>query len=177
MVKHEYPTNSIGSRLLLAAISQTAAERPGDEDRTPVTRCDDLPSKTSIEVFSKVETAAVCKEMLRILEGVTVTDLRNFSKAAFLLSAKGYKEGDYSQIARELVDILRLRGLYDQRSRWFPTIDLIYRSWIAFNGIIGPREIQEFLRAAGPQAAKALSDDGFQTAIVVMKNLHQRGDD
>lgn len=167
----------LAAGLLFATISQTAAESPGDEDRTPVTRCDDLPSNASIEVFSKAETSAVCAEMLRILEGVTVADLHNFSKAAFLLSAEGYAEGNYSKIARELVDIVRLRGLYDQRSRWFPTIDLVYRSWIAFKGIIGPREIQELLRAAGPQAAKALSDDGLQTAIVVMKNLHQSGDD
>jgi hypothetical protein len=58
-----------------------------------------------------------------------------------------------------------------------PNVNVIYRSWTAFNGIVGPREIQEFLRAAGPQVAKSLSDYGFVTAIAVMKNLHQRGDD
>ncbi len=164
--------------LLLAAMSRMAAAgAAADEDRTPVMQCDNLPLTASIEVFTKTQTVAVCKEMLRVLEGVTISDLRSFSKAAFLLSAQGYEEGNYSQIARELVDVIRLRGFYNQQARWYPTLDAINRSWTAFNGVIGPRKIQEFLRAAGPQAAKSLSDDGLLTAIIVMKNLHQRGED
>jgi hypothetical protein len=64
---------------LLASNSQMpAAGSPTDEDTTPVTQCDNLPVTASIEVFSNAQTDAVCKEMLRILEGVTVTDIRTF---------------------------------------------------------------------------------------------------
>jgi hypothetical protein len=39
-------------------------------------------------------------------------------KTAFLLSANGYKKFEYAQIAGELVEIIRLRGLYNDRKRW-----------------------------------------------------------
>lgn len=101
--------------LALAIGSGEQAKAQTLPDQTPVTRCENLPPSASIEVFGSAETTAVCREMLKILEGVTARDLRNFQQAAFLLSAKeGYKERDYKQITAELVDIIRLRGLYDK---------------------------------------------------------------
>jgi hypothetical protein len=53
----------------------------------------------------------------------------------------------------------------------------VVKSWNAFNGVIGPRQIISFLRAAGPQAAKGLSYDGLLHRIILMKIQHQQGDD
>jgi hypothetical protein len=145
-------------------------------DQTPITQCEELPSSASIEVFSRSETTAICREVLRILEGVTVDDLRSFEKAAYVLSAKGYEERNYKQITAELVDIIRLRGLYDKRARWQPTIDLVFKSFVAFNGVVTPRDIEQFLGSAGPMA-KTLSDDGLLNMIILMKRERQQGND
>jgi hypothetical protein len=75
------------------------------------------------------------------------------------------------------VEIIRLRGLYNKPDRWYDTNDLIVRSWVAFNGAVGPRQVISFLRAAGPDAAKGLSDDGPTNMIVLMKRQYQRGDE
>ena len=75
------------------------------------------------------------------------------------------------------MEIIRLRGLYDKPDRWYDTNNLVVKSWSAFNGVIGPRQIIAFLRAAGPGAAKGLSDDGLMHMIVLMKIQHQWGDD
>jgi hypothetical protein len=76
--------------------------------------------------------------MLRILKGATIADLRSFSKAAYLLSVKGYESGKYAEITRELVDIIRLRGLYDNEPRWGPTLDIVWKAWQGENGLIAP---------------------------------------
>jgi hypothetical protein len=82
-------------------------------------------------------------------------DITNFEKAIVVLQLKGY-ERDNTQIARELVEIIRLRGLYDKPDRWYETNNLIVRSWTAFNGAVGPSQVISFLRSAGPDAAKSM---------------------
>ncbi len=121
------------------------------------------------------DTAQVCQEMARVLEGVRRKDITNFEKAVYVLHAKGY-EGDHKQITKELVEIIRLRGLYDKRDRWYDTNDLLVRAWTAFNGAVGPRHVISFLRDAGPKAARGLSDDGVTNMIILMKRQYQRGD-
>ena len=88
--------------------------------------------------------------MIKVLEGATIEDLRTFEKAAFILSAKGYGDGDYKKITAELVDIIRLRGLYDKQPRWRPTIDVVFKSYVAFNGVVTPKDIDIFLRKFRP---------------------------
>ena len=71
-----------------------------DEDLSPVRDCDALPDGSSIEVFTRSDTARVCRQLLRVLEGVTVADLRTFQKAAYVLSIKGYRTGHYPKSCR-----------------------------------------------------------------------------
>ena len=164
-----------GIALNLIAGHALAESSAADQDTTPVSQCDILPPSVSIDTVSWRETSSICREMARVLEGIRYNDVRAFGKAVFLLHAKGY-EGDYQQIARELVEIIRLRGLYDKPDRWYDTNDLLYRSWIAFNGAVGPKQVVAFLKAAGPKVAKGLSNDGLTSMIVMMKIQHQRGD-
>jgi hypothetical protein len=138
-----------------------------------ISTCERLPSGTAIEVFTIKEASDVCREVLRVLDRPTVTDLQKFQKASYLLQRQGYKK-DYASIAAELVDIIRLRGLYDKQDRWSPTIDLVYKSYVAFNGIVSPQEVIDFLNGAGPMA-KTLSDDGLRNMIILMKQQRQRG--
>jgi hypothetical protein len=154
---------TVGTMVGAGANAQTAA------DKTPVTQCDELPYSASISVFSRAETTAVCREVLRILEGVTVVDLQFFERAAYMFSAKGYEERNYKQITAELVDIIRLRGLYDKPARWQPTTDLVFKSYVGLNGIVTPRDVEQLLSSAGPMA-KTLSDDGLLSMIVLIKH-------
>jgi hypothetical protein len=158
-----------------APMHATAGEIDADKDTAPVSQCEGLPPSVSIAVMSWSDTTKMCREMARVLEGIRRKDITNFEKAVYLLRRQGY-EGDNTQIARELVEIIRLRGLYERPDRWYDTNDLIVRSWTAFNGAVGPRQVISFLRAAGSDAAKALSDDGLMKMIILMKMQHQRGD-
>ena len=135
--------------------------------------------KTDFECFLTSNNLRISphpKFTTRVLEGFRRKDITNFEKAVAVLQAKGY-EGDNTQIARELVEIIRLRGLYDKPDRWYDTNDLIVRSWTAFNGAVGPGQVISFPRAAGSDAAKGLSDDGLLNMIILMKRQHQRGDE
>jgi hypothetical protein len=165
----------IGLTVALAPL-RASADTEADQDATPVVQCEGLPLSVSIMVMTWSETTKVCREMARVLEGVRRKDITNFEKAIYVLQHQGY-EADNSQVAKELVEIIRLRGLYDKPDRWYGTNDLIVRSWNAFNGAVGPRQVISFLRAAGPDAAKSLSDDGLSKMIILMKRQHQRGSD
>ena len=153
-----------------------AARAETVRDQTPVTHCDNLSPTISIEVFSKSDAIPLCREVLRILEGVTVDDLQTFEKAAYLFSRYGYETGNYAQITAELVDIIRLRGLYNQQPRWRATIEVALKSYQAFNGIVTPRDIVSLLKSSGPMA-KTLSDDGLTTMIILLKEQRQQGKD
>jgi hypothetical protein len=152
-----------------------AAGEP-DEDRTPIEQCNNLPASESIEEFTHAETQAICSEMLRVLEGVMIADLRLLSTATYLLSFNGYESEKYTKIARELVDIVRLRGLYDEEPRWRPTLEIVWKAWEGERGLISPRDIREFLASAGPEAARALSDEGLINMIAFMAVSRKRGE-
>ena len=91
---------------IVALANQALAE---DTSAAEATQCDSLPPSASIEVFSNAQTREICRAMLRVLDGVRAEDISGFSKAAYLLSDNGYQQGNYTQIARELVDIVRFR--------------------------------------------------------------------
>ncbi|MGY3501690.1 hypothetical protein [Bradyrhizobium sp. USDA 4471] len=152
-----------------------AADDPAEQDATPIRGCDELPPSVSFRAMSFSETAAQCREMSRVLEGIRHKDITSFEKAVYVLQRAGY-EGDYAHIAKDLVEIIRLRGLYDQPDRWRDTNEVVVKSWNAFNGAVGPRQIIAFLRASGPQAAHSLSDDGLVHMIILMKMQYQRGE-
>jgi len=162
--------------LLLAVVAFGARAADAPPDKTPVTQCDSLPPSAAIGVFGRSDTIPVCRQVLRVLEGVSVDDLLTFEKAAYLFSRYGYEAGDYSRITAELVDIIRLRGLYNQQPRWRPTIDVALKSYEAFNGIVTPRDIVSLLKSSGP-LAKTLSDDGLTAAIILLKEQRQQGNE
>jgi hypothetical protein len=73
------------------------------------------------------------------------------------------------------VEIIRLRGLFDKPTRWKETNDLVWRGWQATNYLIGPSEVEAFLRDYGPNS-KVLSDDGLVMMIILMQTMHREGD-
>jgi phage terminase Nu1 subunit (DNA packaging protein) len=84
---------------------------------------------TKATEFSLSDRADVCSEITRVLEGATISDLDEFLDTITVLSHGGYKKGQYTQIAREVVEIIRLRGLYNSEPRWDKTLDMICRLW------------------------------------------------
>jgi hypothetical protein len=170
-----YVAFCMGLILGSAPMQANAAETDADQDTTLVTRCESLRPTVSVAVMSRSDTTSICREMARVLEGIRRKDITNFEKAVYLLQSQGYEEDD-AQIAKELVEIIRLRGLYDKPDRWYATNDVIVRSWTAFREAVGPRQVISFLQAEGP-AAKRLSDDGLGSMIVLMKEQYQRGEE
>jgi len=158
----------------LAALSLAfpVAARAADS----VTSCDHLPISDQIEVFSPRDTMAVCREMLRVMEGVSVDDLITMQKAVYVMSHDGYHDGDYALIARKLVDIIRLRGEYASPATWKGTLDIAYRSWEAFNGLVSPDDIAQLLHDLGPMA-KTINDDGLISMVVMIEMRKKHGDD
>ncbi len=152
-----------------------AIAEDANNDR-PIVSCDDLTITDIIKQLSRSDTVKICREMLKVLEGVKVSDVREFSTVVLLFALKGYEEGAYAQIASELVDIIRLRGLFDKPTRWEANNNLVWQGWQVTNNLIGPSDVQAFLRGSGP-TAKTLTDDGLEKMIILMKIMHQKGED
>lgn len=151
-----------------------ATDAPADADMTLVKDCDALPHSVTVKEMSWSETMGICHQMMRVLEGVRNKDITMFEKFAIVMQVKGYENGD-AQAIKEIVEIIRLRGLYDKPDRWFDTMNLIFNSWVDFHGAVGPADVIMFLRSYGPDGAKTLSDGGLEIMIVYMKSLYRNG--
>ena len=158
--------------LTLTSGAALAADVNADQDTTPVTQCEGLPPSVSIPTMSWSDTTKVCGEMLSVLQGIRRKDITSFEKTITVLQhfdyEGGYAAGKTQQIASELVEIIRLRGLYDKPDRWEDNNDLVLKSWVVIpkdwsgrdgtfkphplDKIIGPRQIIDFLKGAGPMA-------------------------
>jgi hypothetical protein len=168
-------TMAVSLSLLAAVQVHVAVADDADGDTTAVAQCDGLPPSVTIAVMTGSDTTRICREMVRVLEGVRRKDVTTFEKAAYVMQHNGYAK-DGVQIAQELVEINRLRGLYDKPDRWYDTINLIVKTRTGFNGVVSPAHVITFLRKAGPDAAKGLSDDGLVSMIILMKRQYQSGD-
>jgi hypothetical protein len=160
--------------VFVAASFPALADDP-DSDTTPVPMCADTPVSAVIEAMSKSDALTICHAM-GLLDGFRVKDIRTFSKAVVVLSHEGYERTN-SEIAKQLVEVVRLRGQYDKPGQWYSTLDTVVRTYQAFNGVVTPTDIIAFLRSAGPKAAKSLSNEGFKMMLIVIKEKKQQGDD
>ena len=158
--------------IVLATVSARSEQAP---DLTPVTQCNKLPYSASF-VFTISDTALVCREVLKVLEGVTVADLILFQKAAHALVVYYGYERDYGSVTAELVEIIRLRGLYNKRDRWEATVDIAVKAWGGTNGLVTPRDIARELRDAG-QWAKIWSDETVIDMIALLAVRRKEGND
>ena len=152
---------------LLIATPVAAAENTLD--------CDQLPQAALIEVMTRSDATPICREVMKVLDGPTIEDIRSFETAAYVFSRKGYEPDRYSNITAELVEIIRLRGYYREqdRARWHPTIDIVFKAYTTLHGAVSPKDIVNMLRAAGPEVSKGLTDDELINLIVVYKHLKQ----
>ena len=153
--------------LLLTFFCATLAfASPADDDVTLVPICTNMPAPAVINAINKADAVRICNAM-NTLRGVRVKDIRTFSKSAVALSVAGYR-GSFDGTARQLAQIVRLRGLYDNPDRWYANVDIIVRAFQAFNGLLTPQDAIDFLRSAG-EASKSLSDDGFTRMLIIVK--------
>jgi hypothetical protein len=166
-------------KVLIVAASLLAlagsAQADDAKDFTPIPKCEDISYSASIAVFSKADAVGHCRAMEKVLEGVRVEDLREFENFAYVLSHYGYKVGQYDQIVRELVEIVRLRGLYNKHEGWHSTVEVVFKGFEGTNGDVTPYTVMTFLKGAG-QFAKTLSDDGLINTIALIHVSHQNGD-
>jgi hypothetical protein len=165
--------------VMLAACAFGSAICHADEaDLTPIADCDQLPPSAVIEQMSNSSAVPICREAMKVLDDVTVEDVRNFEKGAYLLSRKGYEEGHYAKITAELVEIIRLRGQYHDRAQWMPTLEVIWKSYNGLHGAVTPSDViailQGIRQGSGPERAKQMTDDDLYAAIVFTKHFKQQ---
>jgi hypothetical protein len=158
----------------LAFSTPVRADPTADNDTTPVHMCGSTPAAAVLDNLSASDTKSICRAM-GLLDGVRVGDIRAFSKAFVVLSHEGC-EGSAADITKQLVAIVRLRGFYDKPDRWYSTLDIVVRTYQAFNGVVSPSDVIALLAAAGA-AAKGLSDEGFKNMLIVLKERKQQGAD
>lgn len=161
--------------MVLSCAPAQASDDPADKDPTPIENCANLPPSASIDVFSWRETEVVCKRILRVVDGLRISDIRYFEKGAWVLAHNDCGPSSKMDAIDDIVEVIRLRGLFDKSDRWHDTIDVIWKSCIGLNGAVSTSDIIAFLAASG-KMSKTLSDDGLISMIVIMKNKHQRGE-
>ncbi|MGO8740637.1 hypothetical protein [Rhodoblastus sp.] len=167
---------SIAAAFLIGLLVTPArADEAADHDETPASDCSNLPPEASLPVFSWAETARFCQKASIILEGMRIKDIRTFEKGAVVLSFGHCGTGDLQNSIATLLEIVRLRGQYNQPDRWYGTADLMARICQVYKDAVPPSEIIAFLRSAGP-AAKTLSDEGLRNMIIMMEIRHQQGE-
>ena len=160
----------------IAAISLSgiaAAETAADSDGTPVPVCSQMPDSAAFGSMSRDQLMQVCRA-IGLLDGVRVKDIRDFALGAQILRHEGYADSPENTV-KQLVQIIRQRGLYNQPDKWRGTIDIVLKAYLAFNGVVEPLDIIGILSALG-ERAKILSDDGFTRIIVVYKLRKQSGE-
>ena len=155
----------LASIILILLTSAANAESPDDQDITPVPICGQMPKSAIISVLNDSDVQRICRAM-GLLDGVRVKDIRNFSKAVIVIRHEGYEDSN-DETAKQLVQIIRLRGLYDKPDRWEKNLDIIVRVYQAFNGVVTPIDTIQFLKAAG-DAGKMFSDEGFKNMLIVV---------
>jgi hypothetical protein len=170
-----FKTTLTAIALALALTTAPAKADDAPKDFAPIAKCEDISFSASISVFSKADAVGHCRAMEKVLEGVRVQDLRDFETTAYVLARSGYHEGQYDQIIAELVEIVRLRGLYDKPDRWHDTVELVWKSFQGTKHDVTPFTIRTFLKSAG-KMAKTLSDEGLISMVSYMHVSHQQGD-
>jgi hypothetical protein len=159
--------------MLLFLFGITAsANASDDEDVTPVPICNDMPASAVISLLSGIEAKRVCRAM-GLLVDVRVKDIREFSKSYVVLRANEYP-GSIDEIVKQLVTIVRLRGLGAKSDRWDATLNIVLKTYQAFNGVVTPIDIINFLLGSGSMA-KTLSDEGLTTMLILIKIRKQDG--
>ena len=162
-----------GLAIIAAALALAVphAARADSGAPPPIIACSGLTADAKINAISMSDAKTICRAM-NLLDGVRVEDVRTFSKAYVVLSNEGY-EGSATDITNQLVEVVKLRGLYDKPDRWYSTLDLVVRAYQAWNGIVSPLDVVAFLASAGPMA-KTLSDDGLTNMLAYLKERKQQ---
>jgi len=138
---------------------------PGDSDVTLVPMCSSMPDSAVFSRIQKSDAIRVCNAM-NLLHGVRAKDVRLFARASAAMIVSGYG-GTPDEIAKQLAEIVILRGLSDSPDRWASNLDIVVRGFQAFKDKLSPLADIGFLLAAGAMA-KTLSDDGFTRMLVVL---------
>jgi hypothetical protein len=122
------------------------------------------------------EFRRLCEKMSQTLSGVTADDVRDLGVAVAVFRHKGYKNGQQDEIAADLIDILRLRGLAHHHERWHDTSDLVWKIYSVEGDFVSPETVREFLKTIGLQQAKNITDDQMLTMLAALAVRYKNGD-
>jgi hypothetical protein len=162
---------------LCISSAQTAADEAADTDQTLIRSYEPSEmAKLRIDTLSFTDEAAICKVMRSSLGRFpSVALARALCKAIVVMQVAGDSREKAKDIAYQMMNIVEARGQKDDKAIYgtFNTVTKIHNGT---GGHVTPKDLNVFLRSAGPMA-KTLSDDGLiSMATLIWEEKKDRGD-
>ena len=148
--------------------NEAAADKAADEDQTPLTSFGVAEmAKLRVDALSFTEEVAVCKRMRAALGRFpSVALARGLAKAIVVMQMNGSKDKPDS-LAYQMMQIAEARGQLKDDKAIYKTFDTVTKVFNGTRGDVTPRDLNVFLRSAGPMA-KTLSEDGLISVATVI---------
>ena len=156
---------------------QTAADTAADTDQTLIKSLDTSEmAKLRIDTLSFSDEAAVCNVMRTSFGRFpSVALARALCKAIVVMQVAGESREKAKDIAYQMMNIVEARGQKDDKAI-YGTFDTVTKIFNGTGGHVTPKDLNVFLRSAGPMA-KTLSDDGLiSMATVIWEEKKDRGE-
>lgn len=152
--------------LLVACSGESDQERQtrdklADTDQSPVTSCNwENMEKQRINLLSYVDEADVCNTIQSTLGNPpSVALTRRLSKAIFIMQVNGSKD-TAKEVAYQIMSVVEARGQTQNEKAIEGSIETVFKIFNGTQGHVTPKDVNVFLRNAGPMA-KTLNDDGL----------------
>ena len=154
-----------------------AKDRVADANQSPVTSCDlNTMDNQRLNILSWVDEANVCATMQAALgRPPSVALVRKLSKAISVMQTTGSKDTT-KDTAYQMMNIVEARGKENNDKAIDSTFETITKIFSGTQGHVTLKDINIFLRSAGPMA-KTLSDDGLiSMAAVIWEDKKAHGE-
>ena len=160
-----------------AYADQTDKDKAADTDETTLTSFEpEELEKLRVNWLSWDDEAAVCKTMRSSMGRFpTVRLARAMCKAIAGMQLNGNKDKP-KDIAYQMMNIIEARGQEKNGKAIYSTFETVMKIFIGSEGHVTPKDLNIFLRSAGPMA-KTLSDDGLMSmAALIQEDKKGRGE-
>ena len=139
-----------------------------DSSAIEVPDCDETSRLISVETMSWDQTRAVCEAYsMKFAHNPQVRVLRRISKVSSLLSIDGLEDGDQTEVANSIMQIMQDRA-QEQPDAQMRTAEIIWKMESGWHGTVKISAIHAFLKSYGDGASK-LSDDGLVSMAAIIK--------
>jgi hypothetical protein len=131
-------------------------------------------AEVRLRTLSAADMLAVCEQMQRRLQPpLRASHLRDLATAVSNLAGDGWTAAP-AEIARQVIEVIALRGQQDQPRLWRGTAELLVRIHADSDAHVTPAHLSAALATAGP-AAQLLDDEGLRRMAVSIRERQRRG--